>query len=100
MGRRYNDDDDDRDRRLERSAAGDSGVGSAMKIVGIIGAIVLAIVLVCGGVSAFGIYMLVTAADRARVDLQKQLDKAMEDEQKRQRDFQEQQLKMMDKKKG
>ncbi len=98
MGRRIDDDDDDDWGRLERRTADDSG--SALKIVGIVGAVILAIVLVCGGVAVVGIYMVVTAADRARQDLQKQLDKVIEEEQRKQRELQEQQRKQLEKAKA
>jgi hypothetical protein len=75
--RRDRDDDDDRDERPRPS--GDSGVTSAIVILGIIGAVVLGIVLVCGGL---GLFAMITA-DRARQDMQKMMDEEM----KRQHDL-------------
>src|SRR5437879_280047 len=63
MGRRYDHDDDD-DRRSRRPAAGESGGMTAVKILAIIGTVILGVTIVCGGLGAFGIYLMVTAADR------------------------------------
>jgi len=84
MGRSY-DDRDDYD-----APPASSGGATAVKILAIIGSVFLVVVIVCGGLGAFGIYMVVSAADRARQDLQKQLDKAMQGEQQRQRDLMQQ----------
>ncbi|HZZ78655.1 MAG TPA: hypothetical protein VFE62_09060 [Gemmataceae bacterium] len=82
--RRRDDDDDDRG---ERSGAGDSGAKSALGIIGIIGAVILGIVLVCGGVGAFAVYMVVRAADKARQDVQKQLQQVIDEDMRRQREM-------------
>jgi hypothetical protein len=89
MGRRYDDeDDDDRD----RAPAGDSGGMTAVKILAVIGFVVLGVTLVCGGVGAFGIWMAVTAADRARQDVMKRADQIMQEQIKQQKEMEQQML--------
>ena len=92
MARRFDGVDDERD-EPRQSAGGDSGGATAVKILAIVGAVLLVVVLVCGGLGAFAIYMMVNAADRALQDMQR----LMEEEMKKQREIQEQQRKLFEK---
>jgi hypothetical protein len=94
--RRYDDDYDEYDRpRRDRPEPVDSGGNTAVKIIAILGAVVLGIALICGGLVYYVVYSVKkgvsTLHEQLSAELEKQKDR-MQEELQKQREQTQQEL--------
>ena len=82
--RRPDDDDDDYEDRPPRKRPSSDGGGTAVKVLAVIGAVLLGVALVCGGIIAYLVYVANQARQEMMQQLNQQMDKMREEQAKQQ----------------